>query len=422
MSVKDDLVYDRVTGELIGFVDVGKNMDQFMKKGFKAGNMVDKVATHVLVIMVCGLTSHIKRAIAYFATQGCPGTIIFSLVWKAIGYLETFVNLKVIALASDKASPNQFFYQMHTNEANEIVYKAKNPFAKDGERYIYFFSDAPHLLKTLRNNLANSGSGKKTKFLWNQSNDLLWKHVQGCYEEDAKCQIRKLPKLTNEHIYLNSYSVMRVNLAAQVMSHSVASTMKAYSPQESFETAKFIALVDCFFDCMNSRSLNEAERKRKPFLAPYKSLNDPRFEFLENDFLGYVENWKTSVEEREGDFSDSERAKMFLSQQTYNGIKVTVRSLVECTKYLLQNGLQYVLSSKFNQDPLEQHFGRHRMLARRSTNPTVQAYGYQERKLSLQRSLALTMTPRGNVRGLKRRAEGIKFPQVHSRGRKKRPK
>ncbi len=215
---------------------------------------------------------------------------------------------------------------------------------------------------------------------------------------------------------------MRVNLAAQVMSHSVASIMKAYSRQESFETAKFIALVDCFFDCMNSRSLNEAERKRKPFLAPYKSLNDPRFEFLENDFLGYVENWKKSVEEREGDFSDSERAKMFLSQQTYNGIKVTVRSLVECTKYLLQNGLQYVLSSKFNQDPLEQHFGRHRMLARRSTNPTVQAYGYQERKLSLQRSLALTITPRGNVRGLKRRAEGIKISTSPLKRKKKEAK
>ena len=407
MSVKDDLVYDKVTEQLIGFVDVGKNMEAFMKKGYKAGNLVDQVATQVLVLMVCGLTSPVKKAIAYFATQSCSGTILFSLLWKAVGYLETYANVRVIAFASDKASPNQAFYQMHKSEDEEIAYKAKNPFARDGERHIYFFSDAPHLLKTLRNNLANSGSGKKTRLLWNQGHDLLWKHVQDCYEEDTKCQVRKLPKLTSEHIYLNSYSVMRVNLAAQVMSHSVSRVMESYCPAESFETAKFIALVDKFFDCMNSRSLNEAERKRKPFLAPYKSIDDPRFDFLERDFLGYMDKWKTAVETRKGKFSNAERAKMFISQQTYDGIRVSIHSLVECTKYLLENGLQYVLSSKFNQDPLEQHFGRHRMLARRSTNPTIQAYGFQERRLSLQSSLALTLTPRGNVRGLKRRAEGI---------------
>ena len=45
MSVKDDLVYDQVTGQLIGIVDVGKNMEAFMKKGYKAGNLVDQVAT-----------------------------------------------------------------------------------------------------------------------------------------------------------------------------------------------------------------------------------------------------------------------------------------------------------------------------------------------------------------------------------------
>ena len=31
------------------------------------------------------------------------------------------------------------------------------------ERMIYFFSDAPHLVKTVRNALSNSGSGKGTR-------------------------------------------------------------------------------------------------------------------------------------------------------------------------------------------------------------------------------------------------------------------
>ena len=43
MSVKDDLVYDKVTGQMVGFVDVGKNMEAFMKQGYKAGNLDDQV-------------------------------------------------------------------------------------------------------------------------------------------------------------------------------------------------------------------------------------------------------------------------------------------------------------------------------------------------------------------------------------------
>ena len=66
-------------------------------------------------------------------------------------------------------------------------------------------------------NPANSASGKRIRFLWKQGHGLLWQHVRNCYEEDTKCHMRKLPKLTSEHIYLNSYSVMRVNLAAQAV-------------------------------------------------------------------------------------------------------------------------------------------------------------------------------------------------------------
>jgi len=68
-------------------------------------------------------------------------------------------------------------------------------------------------------------------------------------------------------------------LTAQLMSHSVASVMKQYSTMESLGTAKFIALVDQFFDCMNTRSLDEGARKHKPLLAPYWSLLIQDFSF-----------------------------------------------------------------------------------------------------------------------------------------------
>ena len=35
-------------------------------------------------------------------------------------------------------------------------------------------------------------------------------------------------------------------------------------------------MMDAFFDCLNVRSTTEYQKKRKPFLAPYRSDDDER--------------------------------------------------------------------------------------------------------------------------------------------------
>ena len=137
---------------------------------------------------------------------------------------------------------------------------------------------------------------------------------------------------------------MRVNLAAQVMSETVGKIMASYGPPASSETAKFILIIDKFFDCCNTRSLEEGARKRKPYLAPYVSENDERFVFLKDDFLKYLNDWKEAIDRRPGIYSKEDKAKMFLSTQTFEGIQTTVLSLIECVKFLLRHGFKYVLS------------------------------------------------------------------------------
>ena len=215
VSIKDDLVYDSTTGELIGFINLGDNVDEFIDS-FMKGELSSCVATHALVFMIVGLASDLKQTIGYFGTRGATADILYPLIWKAIGYLEVYVRLKVILMVSDKASPNQRFYRIHKNDKDPAVYRAIDIFAPGEHRYVFLFSDAPHLLKTIRNNLANSGSGLKTRYLWNNEKHLLWSHIVKCYLQDSHGKLRKLPKITRDHIYLNSYSKMRVNLAAQV--------------------------------------------------------------------------------------------------------------------------------------------------------------------------------------------------------------
>lgn len=48
------------------------------------------------------------------------------------------------------------------------------------------------------------------------------------------------------------------------------------------------------------------------------------------------------------------RDHMFLSWKTFERLQITVYSVNECVKYLLNSGLQFVLTEKFNQNIVEE--------------------------------------------------------------------
>ena len=106
----------------------------------------------------------------------------------------------------------------------------------------------------------------------------------------------------------------------------------------------------------NDERLKENEKGEKAFL---------------DQFLSYLEKWKKSIDDRKGEFTTTDRNNMFLSQQTYEGLQMTVHSLKEIVPFLLANDLQYVLSERFCQDDLENYFGRQRAIQRRNENPNV---------------------------------------------------
>ena len=69
---------------------------------------------------------------------------------------------------------------------------------------------------------------------------------------------------------------------------------------------------------------------------------------------------------------------MFISWQIFEGLQITVYSLIECIQFLLDSGFKYGLTSNFNQDDLENYFSKQRGIARRRDNPTVSAIGYND--------------------------------------------
>ena len=189
---------------------------------------------------------------------------------------------------------------------------------------------------------------------------------------------------------------MTVRLAAQVLSKTMATILfKFYSPS-THETAKFCEMMDSFFDCLNTRSIDEGTHKRKPFLAPYNDKNDIRFSWIKETFIEYFVEWRQSINQRPGEYTDSDKSKMFISRQTYEGILITCFSCIEATKFLIDEGMEYVMTERFCQDPVEEHFGNQRKIGRRSDNPDLKTFGYNENTIRIQRTVSHTS---GNTRG-----------------------
>ena len=142
------------------------------------------------------------------------------LFWEAVAILELLCNLWVIDVTFDRAYPNRRFYRMHKNLHNDIIdicFKTINLYGKYGN--IYFIADAPHLIKTAGNCWHNSGGGKHSRYMWNNEMYLLWEHIVKIYHEDLENGLKILPKISNEHVYLNSYSVMTVKYAVLCLLH-----------------------------------------------------------------------------------------------------------------------------------------------------------------------------------------------------------
>ena len=76
---------------------------------------------------------------------------------------------------------------------------------------------------------------------------------------------------------------------------------------------------------------------------------------------------------------------MFISSQTYEGLKITVNSIIEATQFLLQHQVKYVLTERFCQDPLENYFGRQRSLGSRKDNPSMADFGYNDNAIRNQK-------------------------------------
>ncbi|CAB3995756.1 Hypothetical predicted protein [Paramuricea clavata] len=239
VKIKSDLVFCKHTGELIGFANLGEINNA----------LID-----------------FQKQLEDECTNGKPDIASYTCLFSCSESLGDYWFKGDRQYTCDGESSNRKFIKMHKpyKSAKEIeIHKTRNIYSPE-ERDLFFISDVPHLIKTVRNNWENSGWNKKTRELWDEIN--LAAQVYIAFVDNFIAYFK------------DTFTIVSIisSFCSEVLSTSVANARQSFYDQKLQGTVEFIKMFDKFFDCMNTRSLTEASRNRKPDLAPYTSPDDSR--------------------------------------------------------------------------------------------------------------------------------------------------
>lgn len=219
------------------------------------------------------------------------------------------------------------------------------------KKKIHVIYDPPHLLKNIRNNLKKGNLAYDNQIV-------RWQYIEEFYRKDKENSIRLAPKLTDKHVELPPFSAMKVNLAAQILSHSVAAGINTlanlgFFPPDACVTAEFVETFDQLFNCFNSGSNKSTQKYRNPF-----SDNSGHKAFLET-CLKFLAKIKTESGN---------------NLPCINGWQISIKALFNLWEDLQTCGFKYLLTNRVNQDSLECLFSIIRGRCGSRDNPDPQQF------------------------------------------------
>lgn len=371
--ISQNLVFNKTTGKMMGYSKLSAADEEYNKLEQVLSSESDQpiidetppIATKMLAFMVKGTASGICEVVASFTVNNLSKEDLFHKHWSVVEACEA-AGVKIICSVGDGCPINRAFVDMHcplTPLTSGVVYDTLNPC---NDREFYFFSDPPHLLKTIRNNFMSTAR-KLTK----NGQVISWKTIVRLYHFQKGNNLRKGYKLNSQVVFPSSYAKMRVKYAAQVLSETVANILEQLKWEGTEETIKFIRKVNEFFDILNGNYSFEGIRKKNDELKPFRNVDDNRFQALD-EFLIYLKEWSEEVEKLP--LKAEEKESLQLCRQTLCGIEMTCRAFNDCVKYLLKRGTKFIMARVFSQDYLEHYFSRQRSKCGGSTNPNVAEY------------------------------------------------
>ncbi|CAH1284744.1 unnamed protein product [Diabrotica balteata] len=355
MAIKANLLYNRGSDEVVGIEDFG------------CGEKSIVPAVSATVLMVRGIMHNWKQPLCYYLHHcSCPAEKLQVILTETLKSLFR-CGLNVCAIISDLGSNNwKFANNMNITPENPYFIFKQN-FQED--KKIIFMFDTPHLIKLARNNLlknhfvfTNEANIKKTTS---------WEHIKAFYVHDIKYANRAAPKLTEAHINPNAFQKMKVKLASQVLSSTVAASLNLYIrfgiiPAAAEGTSEVVQIFDNLFDLLNSSSLHHS----KKYCQAFKNLE------YQKQFLEKCDKFFKTVQ------VVNNKNKVVTSRiKCLKGWRITIRGVQLLWEKLKIAGYTFLLTRRLNQDSLENFFGSIRQQTGNNLSPTTFQFQMAFRKL-----------------------------------------
>lgn len=147
IKVRESLDVNLKTMEFKGVQDYGRDIE------VEEDITIDDKANYGLVFMFSSLSYEFHQPIGVFGSKSATkATVLCALFLQAVFAVEV-AGGKVMGFVSDGASPNKRLWTESgiSGKIDELNFRLENPV--DESRFIYAVSDAPHLLKCIRNRL-----------------------------------------------------------------------------------------------------------------------------------------------------------------------------------------------------------------------------------------------------------------------------
>ena len=360
MSIKKHVSWDGHKYQ--GYVDLGNGADDDSLP----------LANDALVFMVVSLNSSWKVPCGYFFIDGLSGKERANLVKVCIQLLYD-IGVSVTSLTCDGPSCHISMLTelgLSVDLSNMVTYFLH---PQDPKRRMYVFLDICHMLKLVRNTFGEWGT------LVNRGGEKIsWQYLVELHNLQDAEGLRLANKLKKIHINWKQQK-MKVNLAAQALSSSVANALE-YCGKElklpKFQgceaTVEFIRMFDHLFDILNSRN---------PLAKGYKAPLRPTNKFTWDAFLTDVYDYIIKLENSTG-------VKMCKTKRKtgFIGFLIGINSIRQMFHDLVESKsppLQYVLTYKMSQDHLELFFCAIHACGGFNNNPTTKQFTAAYKRLVL---------------------------------------
>lgn len=317
--------------------------------------VLDKVVgphSQVQVVMARSLFSSWKQPIFIDFDMKMTRKCLDNLIQKLFE-----IGFTVRAIVSDCGGGNVGVWKEYGVNHNQSWYLSDVT-----SKNIYFLADVPHLLKLIRNWLLDVG------FILEDGTFVSSGPIKALVNQTQNIEISSCHRLTPKHVNCEKFERQNVKLAAQVMSNTTACALRRYDVDDAVKrhaTADFIQHTNDWFDIMNSRVPNTSIDLQCGYGIKLEKQKEKLIKYMT-----VIENMKCV---------NKKSLQIF-----QKGVIMSTKSIISMFDDLkIDMGITYILTSKLNQDSLENFFSLVRSGGGLNDHPTPLECIYRMRMIVL---------------------------------------